>query len=203
MVYELIEQFNPAFVDKNLKRGEVIYHEGSPPDALYFVEDGLVGLFHVTESGKESFLRVFTKGDILGHRSYFAHEEYHASAIALTKTRLRMITKEKVDGFLQENPKLLYKLLELLAKDLGKAELRMASLVDKSANARIAESLVCLKLKYPNQTWTRKEIAEYSGSTLESVTRLMSQLAEEGLIVKQGRDFSFEDHNKILEKFEL
>jgi CRP-like cAMP-binding protein len=39
----------------------------------------------------------------------------------------------------------------------------MSDLSDKSVNVRIAEALIYLKNKYPNQVWTRKEIAEYTG----------------------------------------
>ena len=69
-----------------------------------------------------------------------------------------------------------------MAKDLGEAELRMAGLQDKTANIRIAESLVYLKLKHPKHIWTRKEIAEFSGSTFETVTRVMTLLSNAGLL---------------------
>ena len=85
-----------------------------------------------------------------------------------------------------------------IAKDLGKAELRMAGLLDKTAHKRITESLVFLKLKYPEYVWTRKEIAEYSGSTFETVTRVMTILEKKNLIKKSGRDFKVLDHEKLL-----
>jgi CRP-like cAMP-binding protein len=198
MFYKLLKDSVEISHKKTVKRGEIIYHEGDPPEGLYFVEEGLVGLFHVAENGKETFLRVFSKDCIFGHRSYFAETPYHASSVALTKTELVIISKEECHKICESRPDLLKELIKMLAKDLGAAELRMAGLQDKTANARIAESLVYLKLKHPHQVWTRKEVAEYSGSTFETVTRVMTSLSEKGLIKKEGRDFTIFDPEKLL-----
>lgn len=198
MFYNLIKPHLDKSHKRELKRGEIIYHQGDTPESLYFIDEGIVGLFHTTENGKESFLRVFNKDYIFGHRSYFAETPYHGSAIALTKTELTIISKEQCDDICANNPMLLKGMTKMMAKSLGEAELRMSGLQDKTANARIVESLVYLKLKHPNHIWTRKEVAEFSGSTLETVTRVISQLAEVGLIEKIGRDFNIFDHQKLL-----
>jgi CRP-like cAMP-binding protein len=86
----------------------------------------------------------------------------------------------------------------MVARDLGDAELRLAGLLDKTAHRRISESLVYLKLKHPDYTWTRKEIGEYSGSTPETVTRVMRILERKNIIKKHGRDFEILNNDKLL-----
>lgn len=198
MIYELIKKYVSHFESKEFKRGEIIYHEGDQPSRMYFVDSGLVGLFHIAESGKESFLRVFSKNYVLGHRSLFAEEEYHASAVALTNTSLSYLGRDQICDLIVQHNELLREFTRILARDLRQAEIRMSGLVDKTANARIAEALIYLKLKHPEQTWTRKEIAEFSGSTLETVTRFMSVLSDEGLIEKSGRDFLIHSPDDLL-----
>lgn len=178
-----------AAQEKSLKRGEILYHEGDEARSLYVVKKGLIGLFHISESGKESFLRVFAEGDVLGHRSFFAEEAYHATSISLTDTRVNIVSTTQCQELCEKNSDFLKEVTKSLAKDLRRAELRLAGLTDKSADQRIAESLVFLKHKYPEQVWTRREIAEFSGSTIETVTRSMSKLEEEGVLKKKGRDF--------------
>ncbi|PIK16415.1 Crp/Fnr family transcriptional regulator [Halobacteriovorax sp. JY17] len=180
------------------KRGQIIYNEGDFPQNLYFIESGMIGLFYISESGKETFFRVFGKNDILGHRSFFAEEAYHASTIALSQTSVVRISKEECSRICSENPLLLRDLVKSISKDLGKVELRMAGLLDKSTHKRISESLVFLKLKYPEYVWTRKEIAEYSGSTFETVARVMTILEKNSYIEKDGRDFKILDHEKLI-----
>ena len=66
MNFEILKPFIDQSGHKELKRGDYIYNMGDVPHELYFVDSGLVGLFHIAESGKETFLRVFTKGIFLG-----------------------------------------------------------------------------------------------------------------------------------------
>lgn len=198
MFFELVENYLLDRKYKEFKRSQIIYHEGDVPTHVYFVESGLIGLFHISETGKETFFRVFSKGDILGHRSLFAAEPYHASAVALTPVTLKSVSAEECEKICLEHPEIMRKLIKKLSIDLGKSELRMSGLLDKTANKRISESLVYLKLKYPDYTWTRKEIAEYSGSTYETVTRLMTYLEKNNLIKKIGRDYQIDSPEKLL-----
>jgi CRP-like cAMP-binding protein len=198
MLYELIRPYLKSKHERRLKRGEIVYHLGEAPDFIYFLETGLVGLFHLTGSGKETFFRVFGPNDVMGHRSFFADEPYHASSIALSSVSLRAVPAEVFGEICERNPLFLREIASTMAVDLGSAELRMAGLLDKTAHKRITESLVYLKLKYPDQVWTRKEIAEYSGSTFETVTRVMTILEKKQFIKKKGRDFSIQDPERLL-----
>ncbi len=197
----IIEAMAPTLKNSTtgeLKRGDFLYHMGEDPKGLFIIKEGLVGLFHLSENGKETFLRIFSKDSILGHRSYFSQEKYHASAIALSPTKYVHVAESDCKMMCQENPNFLREIIKILAKDLRAVEIRLSGHHDKSAQQRISETLVFLKLKYPEQTWTRKEIAEYSGSTFESVTRLMSRAEELGIIRKMGRDFEIIDTHSLL-----
>ncbi len=198
MFYKSVEPYIEKKSEIEFKRNQIIYHEGDEPKNLYFIVSGLVGLFHISESGKETFFRVFGKDDILGHRSYFAEEPYHASSIALTPVVLAVISKEECKRICEVNPDLIREVIRNISQDLGQAELRLAGLFDKTAHKRISESLVYLKLKHPNYVWTRKEIAEYAGTTFETVARVMTQLEKQNLIKKEGRDFSIINHEQLL-----
>ncbi len=199
MFYQLVKPNIQNKKELTFKKNEIIYHEGDFPEYLYFIESGVVGLFHISDSGKETFFRVFGKNDILGHRSYFAEEPYHASSIALSPVTLAVITKDECLRICSENPSLLREVTARMARDLGHAELRMAGLLDKTVHKRVAESLLYLKLKHPNYTWSRREVAEYSGSTTETVSRVMTSLEGKNLIKKEGRDFIILDEQGLLE----
>jgi CRP-like cAMP-binding protein len=199
MNFEMLKPYIDHCGRKTLKRGEYIYNMGDDPRELYLIDTGLVGLFHIAESGKETFLRVFTKGSIFGHRSYFAETPYHATAMALEKTDLCVISTEQCQDICESNPGLLKEMLKMVAQELGAAELRMAGLHDKSANRRIIESLIYLKYKNPDHIWTRKEVAEFSASTFETVARIMTKLSQEGLIEKVGRDYNILNSEKLVQ----
>lgn len=199
MFYELLRPFMTNHQEVTFKKGQMIYQEGEIPKELYLIENGIVGLFSIGQNGKETFLRVFNTKSIFGHRSYLAQTNYHATAIALVDTTVTVISKDQCDQLCSERPELLKEITRMLAVDLGEAELRLAGLFVKSANKRIVESLIYFKLKYPEKIWTRKEIAEYSGSTFETVARVMSILSKEKLIEKNKRDFDIYSLDELLE----
>lgn len=199
MFYQKLAKFIQESHFESFKRGDLIYNQGDTPEKLFLVEQGIVGLFHISESGKETFLRIFNKDYIFGHRSYFAKTPYHASAIALTPVKLNIISKSQCQNICEKHPELLLEMTHLIANDLGVAELRLAGLQDKSAPKRIIETLIFLKLKHPNKIWTRKEVAEYAASTYETVTRVMTDLDHKGFIHKDGRDFSITNIEKLTE----
>ena len=199
----ILNNFDDLFPDlstKAFKKGEIVYDEGSRPTGIYFIQSGIIGLYHLAENGKETFLRVFGPGNLLGHRSYFADEFYHATSIAVNDAKLIYIPKEVLEEHLDQKPETLRLILTQVSSDLGKAELRMSGRHDKSAGGRIIESIVFLKLHYPEQIWTRKQIADYSGSTFETVTRVINKLEKDGEITKNGRDFTINSPDQLLEK---
>ena len=168
------------------------------PSGIYYIQAGLVGLYHLSKNGKETFLRVFGPGNLLGHRSYFAKENYHASSKAITDTKLTYIPQDEIEKHPASNKQTLRHILTQVALDLGKAELRISGRHDKSAGSRIIESVIFLKLNYPTQMWTRKQIADYSGSTFETVTRVLNKLEKEGFITKNGRDFTIHSPEQMM-----
>lgn len=198
MLYEKIKPLINQSVTRKIKKNELIYTQGDSPESLFFVESGVLGLFHISETGKEVFLRVFNEGSLFGHRSYFAQTPYHANAIALSPSEITIIDKEECKRICETDPELLLNVTQSLAQDLGHAELRLSGVQDKTVPKRVCEALVFLKLKYPDQVWTRKQIADFSLTTFESVARVMTNLSERGIISKQGRDFTINDLNSLL-----
>ena len=198
MTYNDIKPYLSLCSIKQYDRGSIIYSTGGEADHLYFINFGLVGLFHTTQNGRETFLRIFSKDSYFGHRSFFAQESYHANSIALVKSEIIIIPKAVSHKVLQSNPGITQEILKQVSKDLALAEIRLARLQDHSANKRIAHTLLYLKLRYPDITWTRKEIAEYSCSSAESVARLMSSLEENNIIEKRGRDFKILSEENLL-----
>lgn len=180
------------------KRGDVIYREGDQSKNVWFIESGLVGLFHIAESGRETFLRVFGEGYLSGHRSAVVNENYHASAVALTTSRIGYLPKDDFLHLLKGSSEALMELTQIVARDLRQAEERIAGLMDKSAGKRVIETILYLQLRYPTQPWTRKEIAELSETTLETTTRVMTQLEDENFVTKDGRRFSINDPQNLL-----
>jgi CRP-like cAMP-binding protein len=89
ILLKLVKEIVPNSHYQMFRRGEVVYSEGDESKNVWFIESGLIGLFYISETGRETFLRVFGEDYLFGHRSVVVGENYHASALALTTMILR------------------------------------------------------------------------------------------------------------------
>lgn len=185
----------PRSLDKSkisckFKRDQVIFYAENDPLGLFFVQSGLVKLEKISEDGSAHTLRIMGPGGILGYRSLFADEPYHATAIAVDQVELCFVPKAEILAVFREHPEVALRLLNHVAKDLRMAEERWMDQMDKGASERIAEALIFLQDHFHSQTWTRREIAEWAGTTPETVMRTLAQFEKESLIDQSGRQIT-------------
>ena len=119
--------------------------------------------------------------------------------MALTDVKLIYFPFESAEAILAKCPKMLLHISQMLSRDLRMAEERFNDLTGKRAINRIIESLLFLKQRQPDYQWTRREIGEFCGAKTETVTRVLTQLENDGLIQKEGRDIHIPDPRKLLE----
>lgn len=180
------------------KAGQVIFYADNDPLGIFTIQSGLVKLEVTSSSGAAHTLRMMGPGAALGYRSLFANEPYHASAIAVEDCELCFISKADIMNVFTKHPELALKLLSHISKDLRIAEEKWMGQMDKGAAERIAEALLFLQDHFLHQNWTRREIAQWAGTTPETVIRTLAQFEKEGLIDQtDGRSI------RILEKEKL
>lgn len=194
---EQANSFNEELALKTYKKNEIIYHEGDEPKHLYFLAEGLIGLFNNSLLGKEHLFRIYGKGQCFGHRAISSMQPYHATSKALEACTIKILPIDKFNFHFERNPFFARCLLQKISTELKTAELRLASSVEKQVHQRIAETLLYLIDSFPEHKWTRNEIAFYCGSTGPTVIRTLAQFEDEGLIKQKGRSIH------ILNKDEL
>lgn len=192
-------ELDKVAVVKSYKKGTFLYHMGDTPKGLFFVFNGLVGLFNTTKNGKEHLFRIFGNDQCLGHRSLMAHESYHAGAKVLENAEIGFIDSDTTHRLLKENHEFSLKMMQKLAVELRRAELRLAASVDQQVAERVAEAMLYLKETYSDYKWTRNEIAHYCGSTGPTVIRTLANFEKQGFIEQLGRKISIIDHESLRE----
>lgn len=196
---EVALEFNKATHATKYKRGEYVYRAGEITKGLYFVKQGLVGLTMIGAStGREHLLRFFRQGQFFGHRALFTNEGYHASALVLESSEIEMISKNTVCDVLARNPQMYREFINVLARELRKAEEQHVMILENEIIPRTAQALVYLKEIKPDHNWTRQEIANYCGSTVSTVIKAMAELEDQGLISQNGREFNLLDRDKLI-----
>ena len=198
---DLLSQISSIKIDLHFDANTTLFQMGDVPKGLYSVKSGLVKIENYSRSGSAHTLRLFGPGSVFGYRSIFNDESSQASAVAVQDTEVCLLPREPILAVAKKNPEVLFKLVQQLSSDLKAAEQKWVRQMDLSAHERVADALLFLTDKFKNVTWTRKDIAQWAGTTPETVIRTLSQFESEGLIDQsQGRSIHVKNRSG-LEKY--
>ncbi|TCP97760.1 CRP-like cAMP-binding protein [Cricetibacter osteomyelitidis] len=169
-----------------MKKGTSIYNQGETAHVFYYLNAGLVGLYHTLDNGKESLVRLYCQGDYFGFRTLFGQDDqhYHCNAKVLIDADLTQIKPDNIEQFFLHNNALSRFLLQTLAKELREAEQRLAKSAYLRTLDRVIDSLYFLTTHFPYYNWTYREIAEYAGCETETAIRIGKELKQKGLFTE-------------------
>ncbi|WII73656.1 Crp/Fnr family transcriptional regulator [Bdellovibrio sp. 22V] len=201
---DVLSVVEKAKVTCRFKAGQIIFYSGNDPLGIFTIQSGLVKLEVTSSTGAAHTLRLVGPGGALGYRSLFAMEPYHASAVAVEDCELCFIPKTEIMALFKTHPDLAMRLLSHISKDLRLAEEKWMGQMDKGASERIAEALLFLQDHFSHENWTRREIAQWAGTTPETVIRTLAQFEKDGLIDQtDGRSIRILSKEKLRERADL
>ncbi|MFD2529695.1 Crp/Fnr family transcriptional regulator [Polaribacter marinaquae] len=197
----LIHKINETFLDNNTsqstiikcKRSQQFIIEGAPVNGLFFIKKGTVKVFRTGINGREQIVRFAKSCEIIGHRGFGTQEYYSIGAIAIQDTELYYFSKEYLQKILLENPKFSYEMMLFYANELNRSENKVKSISQMTVRERVIDSLLYIYRKFGdlrgflNLPLSRKEYADYAGTTEEQVIRVFSALKKERLIITKGK----------------
>ena len=176
----------------------MLFSEGDDLKGMYFINKGLVKVHKKWGLDKELILRIAKDGDIVGHRGLGADLIYPVSGTALEPTDVCFVDLDFFNSTLRVNQDLLFGLMMFFAAELKESEKRMRNLAHMTVKGRIANALLFLKNKFGvtpegtiNLLLSRQDLASYTGTTYETLFRVMNELAEENAISMNGKSIAY------------
>ena len=191
-----------------VERNEHLYHGGQVLKTVTVVREGSVKAYQISREGDEIVTGFYLPGEIIGLDG-LADERHPGFAMALEDSRTCEIPFRDFMGMLNKSPKLNQVMLRLLSEEM--AETRELLLVVGRLDARTRVTLFLLSMSRrlarrnqdPDQfrlTMDRRDIANYLGLTIETVSRTMSAMQREGLIEVRGKLVRILDRNALDEQ---
>lgn len=191
---------------RSYERGEELFGEGDPADALFVVVDGLVKIVKMTPAGKELILEIFGAGDPVGAVAVFGQQAFPASARALEPARCIVTPRAAFFRLLESNPSLVRGLLAGLTLRLLELTSRLADLAGARVEERLARFLLRKADENPRRehgglfvplALTRQELADMTGTTIETAIRVMSRWAKGGVVATRDDGFVVLDPQRL------
>ena len=187
-------------------KGESIFHEGDTVNGMYFIFSGLVKVHKKWSDNKELILRFAKDGAIVGHRGLGGDTIYPVSATALAASDICFVDLDFFMATLKVNPDYLFDLMMFFAAELKDSEKRMRNIAHMNTKGRIGQSLITLQDKFGtdadgfiNIEISRQDLASYTGTTYETLFKIMNELAEEKAIHIDSKRTKLLNKPKLLE----
>jgi global nitrogen regulator NtcA len=192
-VFRRIGGSNYPPVVESYERGKTIFFPGDPAERVYFLLKGAVKLSRVYEAGEEITVALLRENSVFGVLSLVTGERsdrfYHA--VAFTPVELLSSPIEQVQQALNSNPELSMLMLQGLSSRILQTEMMIETLAHRDMGSRLVSFLLilCRDFGVPTSDGIRidlklshQAIAEAIGSTRVTVTRLLGDLRQEGMI---------------------
>jgi CRP-like cAMP-binding protein len=165
-------------------RNAEIYAEGETAGYVYKVISGVVRVSKLLPDGRRQISAFHMPGEMLG---FEADELHHASAEAVVPTKVVAYRWEGVLGTERQSASFVRELLNLTVLGLRHTQDHLLLLGRKNALERLAEFLLEMSARMGGSSvldlaMPRRDIADYLGLTLETVSRMFAELKEMGTI---------------------
>jgi len=168
--------------------GNEIFGEAEPANYLYQVVEGAVRTHKLLSDGRRQIGAFHMPGDIFGFENGHVHR---FTAEAIVDTTVRFVNRESFERVEETDFAMFKSLLNMTTDSLQHAEDHMLLLGRKNALERVAAFLLEMHRRQIPEGFValpmgRRDIADYLGLTLETVSRILSELCRTGYLSMMG-----------------
>lgn len=185
-------------------KGETIIKQGTEFTHVVSFNAGLAKLNVEVSPDKNVVIGIIKPSEILGGPGMFVNNRYSFSVTALTESTICLINVEVFKKMIQVNEKFAETFLSSFSSRYTEAISRLVSISHKHMNGRVAEALIYLSDKiYESDAFelpmSRQELADYTGTSKESISRLFKDFSDDKLIEVNGREIKILNKEKLFQ----
>jgi CRP-like cAMP-binding protein len=202
-IREILDQATP----KRVEAGTEVFHEGHDAERFYLLLDGYIRVVKVTPTGEQIIALHISPGQLFGIAPALSRDTYPATAISVVESialswpvRLWADFTARYQGFATESYK-------TLGERLGEMQSRITELATQAVEQRIATALLRLVNQSGRKTdqgieiafpITRLNISEMTGTTLHTVSRLLSAWERDGIVASRRKHIVITDPHRLM-----
>lgn len=174
---------------RTFDRGEVVFHQDDPGDALHLIVSGRFSIKVTTPVGDSVWLAVRGPGGNFGEMAFVAHEGRRSATVAaLERAETFAVRKDEFDRLRREHRQIDGVLIALLAGAVRSLNERLLEALYLPVELRLLRRLCELAGTYPAHggdvviPLTQEELAEFTGTTRATVNQLLREEQQRGTI---------------------
>ncbi len=211
--FAVILKMNPMFVDlgndelqrlsnlchtQHIAAGEVLFQKGDPGNALFGVRRGQIRIETGATDGTRLTLNFMGPGDLFGEVAVLDGQERTADATASQATELFVLRREEFLDFLEREPKVAIKIIQLLCQRIRWQSERMEESVLQPLPIRLARRLCALADDFGSEVHiSQEQLGIFVGAARESVNRQLQTWRKDGILELQRGRILLQDLTKL------
>ena len=176
---------------RRFRRGETVFHQGDPGDALFVIASGSVKVVLPSDEGAEpAIVAILGPGEFFGELAILDGAPHSATIVSVEPTETLVLHRDAFLGLIDSDPELRRALLASLATEIRRLTGHVEDLHFLDLPGRLASRIVRLaasagatsgeaRIGWP---YTQSELAGMIGGSRQSVNRLLADLTDQGLV---------------------
>lgn len=186
-----IHQLGERAPMKRVPSGTIFYTPEQATEVLFILKEGRVRLYHLGLDGRMLTLVTLEEGAIFGEMTLLGQKLQSNFAEAVTPCLLCLMSREDVKSLLLSDPRIAFRLTEMMGQRLVDMEQRLSDMAFKHAPERIATQLIQLaqqrrswlgRKAHPEVRCTHEELAHLVGVHRETVTKVLNEFRQQELV---------------------
>ncbi|MGA3343644.1 MAG: Crp/Fnr family transcriptional regulator [Terracidiphilus sp.] len=175
---------------QTFENDQILYMEGQTARNLALIFSGSVKLSRLGPNGNEVILWMAKPGDTIGVLADSLTRSHTCSARAMEPSKLLVWDFGRLQRFLEEYPQIRVNIGAILSNRLNELEERFREVATEKVDKRVAMAILRMAKQIGKPAHggievplTREELAQMTGTTLFSISRLLSKWGEEGFVL--------------------
>jgi CRP/FNR family transcriptional regulator, cyclic AMP receptor protein len=151
---------------------------------------GTVRISRPTSRGKEIILADLGSGELFGEIALLDGKPRSANVVALTNCELMLLERRNLIPFLERNPAVCMKMMEILCARIRRSDERMSDIAFFNLRIRLAKTLLYYQPEVRvgmKVSLSQSELADMAGGTREKVNRCLRDWQRQGIIELKNR----------------
>jgi CRP-like cAMP-binding protein len=182
----------------------MLYVEGDPIQQVLLVTGGSAKITQVGMSGSEIILRLAVSGDVLGAVDLVGTGKHGSTTLAFRECRTLAWDPAAFRSLMERFPILHWNMLRIIGADLLQLEERFRELATERVGARVARQMIRLSGQVGRPVegaveigLSREELAQMTGTTLFTVSRLLSAWEARGMVTARREAVAIHDVDSL------
>ncbi|WP_313613051.1 Crp/Fnr family transcriptional regulator [Agrobacterium sp.] len=171
--------------------GEAIFEQGQAASHFFLLIHGRLKVTQVTQDGQQIIVRVVHPGDLFGFAKALQRTDYPGTATTASESVILSWQTDLWPQFVEQNPYLAVSAMQTIGQRLEEAHTRIREMSTQEVERRVAHAVLRLsqqagrkesegiRIDFPI---SRQDIAEMTGTTLHTVSRILSNWESKGLV---------------------